>query len=110
SHMYALVFCRIQPSFPLVGPIRCLGASQHEGSIPFTRFKLFSIRVLRGRMVLLIAHSEQFFRTSSRLSLVVRCRQRINLRSLDHLPSQRWMNWRSNSTWILLSSACSMNH
>ena len=50
SHMYALVFCRIQPSFPLVGPIRCLGASQHEGSIPFTRFRPLVPRGLqRGR-------------------------------------------------------------
>ena len=39
SHMYASVFGCLQPSFPLPEWIRCLGASQHEGSIPFTRFR-----------------------------------------------------------------------
>jgi hypothetical protein len=57
----------------------------HEGSIPFTRFKLFSIRAIRGQNGSLIAHSEQFFRTNSRSSLVVRWRDRVNLRFLARM-------------------------
>ena len=50
SHMYALVFGCLQPSFPLPEWIRCLGTSRYEGSIPFTRFRPLVPRGLqRGR-------------------------------------------------------------
>ena len=46
SHMYAFVFSDLQPSFPLCERIRCLGATQNEGSIPFARSS-FEINDLR---------------------------------------------------------------
>jgi hypothetical protein len=46
--MFALVFGYLQPSFPLPERIHRLGASQHEGSIPFTRLSLISNNLHRN--------------------------------------------------------------
>ena len=60
SHMYALVFGCLQPSFPLLERIRCLGASQHASSILVARSGQLP-DLIRGRFCFQEIRSQNIF-------------------------------------------------